>query len=88
MSAAEVKVTIYTTRLCGFCHAAKLFFRQRDIAFNEVPADGNAKLREELVQRSGQRTVPQIWIGEYHVGGFTDLMALEDRGELDKLLTD
>ena len=79
-------ITIYTTRLCGFCHAAKRFFKQRDIGFDEIAADGNPELRADLLARTGQRTVPQIWINDHHVGGFTDLMELDNSGELDKLL--
>jgi len=82
-------VVIYTTQLCGFCHAAKRLLDTKQIPFEEIPADGNAQLRHELVERSGgQRTVPQIWIGDTHVGGYTDLAALAQTGELDTLLSE
>jgi len=80
------EITIYTTRLCGFCHAAKHLLASKQLAFKEIPVDGDAQMRAELVQRSGQRTVPQIWIGEQHIGGYTDLAALDNSGQLDKLL--
>ncbi len=86
MDEQDYPVTIYTTRLCGFCHAAKRFFKQQGIPFKEVPADGNAQLREELRERTGQHTVPQIWINDHHIGGFTDLMELESQGGLQDLL--
>lgn len=79
-------VTIYTTRLCGFCHAAKSLLNKKRVAFEEIPVDGRSEMRVELMQRSGQRTVPQIWIGDRHIGGYTDLAALDETGQLDKLL--
>jgi glutaredoxin 3 len=57
------------------------------VAFEDIAVDGNASLRREVEDRSGRDTVPQIWIDDYHVGGFTDLLALEREGVLDKLLS-
>lgn len=82
----QAPVLIYTTRLCGFCHAAKRLLTAKDIEFEEVPADGDHHLRRELVEKTGQRTVPQIWIGEKHIGGFTDLAKLEQSGQLDQVV--
>ena len=79
-------IVIYTTRLCGFCHAAKRLLNSKEVSFREIAADGNHELREELYQRTGQQTVPQIWIGEDHIGGFTDLLELEREGKLDALI--
>lgn len=79
-------VVLYGTRFCPYCIAARRFLKARGIAFEDIAVDGDHALREELVERSGQRTVPQIWIGERHVGGFTDMQALERNGELDQLL--
>lgn len=85
-NSTNAKVLIYTTQLCGFCRAAKQLLSSKNVEFEEIPVDGDQKLRQELTERSGQRTVPQIWIGKNHVGGFTDLAKLEQAGELDSLL--
>lgn len=81
-------VTLYTTRTCPYCHAAKRLLDSKGIAYNEISVDGHRELRAEMEQRSGRYTVPQIWIGEYHVGGCDDLYALDRAGKLDTLLTD
>ena len=80
------KVTIYTTRLCPFCVRAKHLLEHKQVAYDEVPVDGRSDLRQELLSRTGQRTVPQIWVGETHVGGCDELFALERGGKLDRLL--
>jgi glutaredoxin 3 len=82
----STQVTIYSTRFCPYCVAAKQLLKSKDISFEDIPVDGDAPLRRKMTELSGQRTVPQIWIGETHVGGYTDLAALERRGELDRLL--
>lgn len=79
-------VVLYGTRTCPYCVGARLFLRQRGVAFEDVAVDGNAALRRAVEDRSGRDTVPQIWIDDYHVGGFTDLLALEREGALDALL--
>ena len=79
-------VLLYGTRFCPYCVGARLFLRQRGVAFEDIAVDGNAALRREVEARSGRYTVPQIWIDDYHVGGFTDLLALEREGVLDELL--
>ncbi len=61
--------------------------QQLGVVFEDVPVDGNAQLRGEVMQASGQRTVPQIWIGELHVGGYTELAALHQQGGLLPLLS-
>lgn len=85
-NSAKAKVLIYTTQLCGFCRAAKQLLASKNVEFKEIPVDGDRQLRQELTERSGQRTVPQIWVGQNHVGGFTDLAKLEQTGELESLL--
>ncbi|BFM22264.1 glutaredoxin 3 [Gilvimarinus japonicus] len=81
------KVTIYTTAICPFCVSAKRLLASKGIVnITEVRVDREPAKRKEMMAKSGQRTVPQIWIGERHVGGFTDLSALDKRGELDPLL--
>lgn len=81
------KVTIYTTPFCPYCSMAKRLLGSKAVAFEEVDVSGSPREREALrVKAGGLSTVPQIWIGEQHVGGCDDLYALERAGELDKLL--
>lgn len=82
------KVTIYTAAYCPYCHMAKELLRSKCVAFEEVDVSGQAKLRADMCSRAGGRnTVPQIWIGDRHVGGCDDLMSLERAGQLDSLLS-
>lgn len=84
---ASPKVEIYTTMFCPYCLAAKRLLKKKDVEFNEIDVTMNSGLREEMTERAGgRRTVPQIFIGEQHVGGSDELHAFEARGELDKLL--
>jgi glutaredoxin 3 len=80
-------VTIYTTPFCGYCLAAKRLLGAKGVAFEEVDVVAEPGRRAEMVQRAmGRRTVPQIFVGDTHVGGFTDIAALEHAGRLDPLL--
>ncbi len=80
-------VEIYTTQYCGYCRMAKSLLTKKKIAFEEIAVDGNPALRAEMIARAGGRTtVPQIFIGDTHVGGCDDLYALDHAGGLDKLL--
>jgi glutaredoxin 3 len=79
-------VMLYGTRLCPYCVAARRLLRRKGVAFQDIPVDGDAALRRLIAERSGRSTVPQIWIGEHHVGGYTDLLELERSGRLDELL--
>ena len=80
-------VEIYTSPLCGFCHAAKRLLSQKGVDFAEVDVWANPDRKPEMVQRAnGGRTVPQIFVGDVHVGGCDDLYELERKGDLDKLL--
>jgi glutaredoxin 3 len=82
------KVTIYTTNYCGYCKRAKSLLGQLKIPYTEVDVEGDDAKRAWLVQTTGQMTVPQIFIGEEPIGGFTDLQALHNGGELmEKLNT-
>ncbi|KPA23410.1 MULTISPECIES: glutaredoxin 3 [unclassified Shimia] len=84
MSAVE----IYTSPLCGFCHAAKRLLNQKGVEYSEVDVLANPDRKPEMIQRAnGGRTVPQIFVGETHVGGCDDLYALERAGKLDALLS-
>ena len=81
-------VEIYTTQLCGFCHAAKNLLNRKDVSFTEYDVSQDPDMRAQMVQRAkGGRTVPQIFIGDTHVGGCDDLFALERSGKLDPMLT-
>jgi len=70
-------VVMYTTRLCGFCRAAKKLLDAKGVEYQTIAVDFDSAKRQEMMQRSGRRTVPQIFIGDHHVGGFDDLNALE-----------
>lgn len=79
-------ITLYTSAVCGYCVAAKNFLRSRGLEWNEVRIDLDAGERERMVERAGRTSVPQIFIGETHVGGYDDLVALQRAGGLDALL--
>ncbi|WP_113911704.1 glutaredoxin 3 [Roseovarius dicentrarchi] len=80
-------VEIYTSPLCGFCHAAKRLLSQKGVNFSEIDVARQPERRAEMTQRAkGGRTVPQIFIGDTHVGGCDELFALERAGKLDALL--
>lgn len=78
---------MYASPFCGYCAAAKRLLRAKGVAFTEIDVLAEPERRAEMIERSGRRTVPQIFIGTRHIGGFDDLNALEQRGELDPLLT-
>lgn len=79
-------VTMYTTRFCPYCVAARRLLKAKGVEYTEIGVDGDHELRQQMQEKAGQRTVPQIWIGQRHVGGFTDLASLAADGELDQLL--
>ncbi|MBC2836075.1 glutaredoxin 3 [Paragemmobacter straminiformis] len=80
-------VEIYTTPLCGYCHAAKRLLGKKGVAFTEIDVSTDTTLRAKMMERAGgRRTVPQIFIGGAHVGGCDDLHALEADGKLDPML--
>lgn len=80
-------VEIYTSPLCGFCHAAKRLLKQKGVNFSEINVLTNPGRKPEMIQRAnGGRTVPQIFVGTEHVGGCDELYALERAGKLDALL--
>ena len=85
-SAAHAPIEIYTRQLCGFCTAAKRLLAGKGVAFTEHDATFDPDLRQDMMRRSGRATFPQIFIGDTHVGGCDDLMALEREGRLDTLL--
>ncbi len=79
-------VTIYTTSYCVYCWRAKSLLEKRGVPFTEVDVTGNDEKRAWLVETTGRKTVPQIFIAEKPVGGFDDLAGLAKSGELDRLL--
>jgi glutaredoxin 3 len=81
-------VIVYSSRACAFCTMAKRLLTQKGAAFEEILVDIDDTRRDEMILRSGRRTVPQVFIGGKHVGGYDDLAALERRGQLDALLGD
>jgi glutaredoxin 3 len=81
------KVQMYTTAICPYCVSAKNFLKQRGLEYEEVRVDLDAARRDEMLARSaGRRTVPQIFIGETHIGGFDDLVAADRAGRLRELV--
>jgi len=78
---------MYSTRFCPYCMRARNLLDQKQVDYTDIGVDGRPELRREMTRRSGRYTVPQIWIGEEHVGGFDDLARLERQGRLDQLLT-
>jgi glutaredoxin 3 len=79
-------ITVYLTGWCPYCQRAKELLSSKNLAFNEINVDDDAKFRQEMIERSGRRTVPQIFIGDKHIGGCDDLFALDGSGELDRLI--
>ena len=80
-------ITMYTTGVCPYCQMAKALLKQKGITeINEIRIDTDPQIRDQMMQRTGRRTVPRIYIGETHVGGFDDLNALNQAGKLDPLL--
>lgn len=80
-------ITIYTTRTCSFCYAAKSLLSKKGARFDEIDVSADPAERQRMMIRAnGRRSVPQIFIGETHVGGSEDLYELERRGGLDPLL--
>ncbi len=77
---------MYMAGWCPYCQRAKTLLRAKNLVVNEIDVDDDPKFRDEMMARSGRRTVPQIFIGQKHIGGCDDLYALEDGGELDRLI--
>ncbi len=80
-------ITMYTGPRCNFCEAAKRLFARNNLSFKEVDISTEDGLRDEMTKKAnGKRTIPQIFFDDYHVGGYTELRALEKNGDLEKLL--
>jgi len=79
-------VLMYTTRFCPYCVRAKSLLDHKQVTFEEISVDSNPDKRREMMTKAGRHTVPQIWIGDIHVGGCDELFMLERAGKLDALL--
>jgi len=80
------KVRIYMTRTCGYCRMALNLLEKRGVEPEKILVDAQPEMRKKMIEISGRYTVPQIFIGDYHVGGYDDLVDLDMDGELRKLL--
>jgi len=83
---SQPAVTLYVSDWCPYCTRAKGLLTQKQVAFSEINVEDEPKFREEMIARSNRRTVPQIFIGDKHVGGCEDLFELDRSGELDRLI--
>lgn len=80
------EIILYTSAVCGYCVAAKNFLKSKGLQWREVRIDSDPAEREKMLARARRSSVPQIFVGETHVGGYDDLMALHRAGKLDALL--
>ena len=81
------KITMYTGPMCGFCDAAKRLLQRNNLSFNEIDISSKDGLMEEMIKKAnGKRTIPQIFIDEYHVGGYQELRELEKKNKLQELI--
>lgn len=79
-------VIVYCSQWCPYCTRAKQLLESKGVAYEEISVDGKPDVRADMAKKAGRTSVPQIWIGETHVGGCDDLFALERAGKLDALL--
>lgn len=86
MSPSQKPITVYTTDWCPYCVRAKMLLKKKGWEFREINVEGDDEKRAWLVQVTGRRTVPQVFIGDQPVGGFDDIAALDRRGELERLV--
>jgi glutaredoxin 3 len=80
------KVVMYTTQWCGYCAAARELLRSKGVEFEDIDIDADRDRRQEMIEKSGAKTVPQIFINDESIGGFTELAAIEAQEQLNKLL--
>ena len=80
------RIVMYTQALCGYCAAAKRLLDAKGATYDTVDVTMDAERRREMMERSGRRTVPQIFIGDRHIGGYDDMVEIDKSGELDALL--
>ncbi len=79
-------ITIYGSEACPYCTAARMLLKKKGLTYDDILVSRDAGKREEMIARSGNQSVPQIFIGDQSIGGFDELYALERNGELDRLL--
>jgi len=84
----DTRVTVYGDEHCAYCAAARMLLTRKDIRFKDVVVSRDADLLAEMEARSGCRSVPQVFVGDHHVGGFDDLCSLDKSGELDQLIAE
>jgi glutaredoxin 3 len=82
----QAPVTLYVSEWCPYCQRARGLLTKKNVTFKEINVEDDAKFREEMIARSNSNTVPQIFIGDKHVGGCDDLFELDRSGELDRLI--
>lgn len=82
----DPEIVMYSSGWCGYCQRARALLERKGLAFREIDVEQDAALRAEMIARSGKRSLPQIFIGSRHVGGFEELYALEREGGLDQSL--
>lgn len=82
----QPEITIYMNGWCGYCQRALRLLASKNLGVKEINVEDDSKFREEMISRSNARTVPQIFIGERHIGGCDNLVALDLSGELDRIL--
>ena len=83
---SQAEITVYYAPFCPYCGWAKQLLKNKNVEFAMINVNDGPELRQEMEQRSGLTSVPQIFIGDTHVGGYDDMAALDDRGELDSLI--
>jgi glutaredoxin 3 len=82
----QPNIQLYGSETCSYCSAARMLLKRKGVEWEEIPVAHDPGKRQEMIARSGRRTVPQIFIDEQPIGGFDELYALEQEGELDRLL--
>lgn len=82
----QAAIVMYTRATCPYCVAARQLLKTKQLDWSEISIDAEPHRREEMIERSGRRTVPQIFVGDHHVGGFDDLDEMNEAGEFDRLL--
>jgi len=83
----QAQITVYYAPFCPYCGWAKQLLENKNVAFTQINVNDSSNVRSEMEQRSGRTSVPQIFIGETHVGGYDDMAALDDKGQLDRLIS-
>jgi len=82
------QIVVYSKQHCPFCRMARQMLDNKGVNYELIDIEGKHELRERMIELSGRKTVPQIFFGDHHVGGFDDLNALEQKGDLDQMLAD